>query len=60
MAVLAVCSEILFKSLGSVLIILGCFDGCDFLSNDKFLTPLQRLPNMIATGFYISDESGIL
>ena len=52
MAVLAVCSEFFLKSLGLVLIILGCFGGCErfVFPMTNFLTPVQLLPSMIATG----------
>ena len=46
-----------------MLIILGCFGGCEvsFCPMTNFLTPVQLLPSMIATGLlYISDKSGIL
>ena len=56
LAALAVCSELFFlKSLGLVLIILGCLGGCDgfFCPMTNFLTPVQLLPSMIATGLLL-------
>ena len=45
LAVLAVCSEFILKSLGSMLIILGCFSGCErFFSNDKCPHSSSALP----------------
>ena len=44
-----------FKPLGSMLIIWGCFCGCErlFFPMANFLTPVQLLPNMIATGLFL-------
>ena len=55
LAVLAVCSEFKFlKSLGLVLIILVA-SNCEgfFRPMTNFLTPVQLLPSMIATGLLL-------
>ena len=54
MAVLAVCSDFL-KSLGLVLIILGCFGGCEsFFANDKFTHTNSAPPKHDCYWFIIS------
>ena len=54
MAVVAVCSDFFLKSLGSVLIILGCLGGREgFFPKMHFLSPVQLPPSMIATGLLL-------
>ena len=52
MAALAVCSELFFEITGFSVDRFGLLRQLwsFFLSNEKFLTPVQLLPSMIATG----------